>query len=125
MPSKYVLLFLFFSTPIAAEAQYDINATLEAYRNLTQAEPRCAQPTNGSEIVVCANRKADRYRVPFIEYELGDPRAESVAAERERLQAKTTPCQEYSLFLVGCGSVGLALSTRLDGSSLKLRPLAK
>ncbi|MBY0521390.1 MAG: hypothetical protein K2P79_13305 [Sphingomonas sp.] len=106
----------------------DVAALLDRYRARTTADIQCRNPSPGEEIVVCGARKADRYRVTFIDYELGDPRREGVEAERERLQNKTTPCQERGAFLIGCGSVGVKASARFgrDGiTNVRVRPQAR
>lgn len=94
------------------------------YQRLTQAVVNCRADRSADEIVVCARRDADRYRVPLIIPEAGDPRHEGVELERVRLQAQTTPCQNYDYFLVGCKGVGVSVSTRLNGQKIALRPLA-
>ncbi|OYY89305.1 MAG: hypothetical protein B7Y45_12490 [Sphingomonas sp. 28-66-16] len=66
--------------------------------------------------------------MPFVDYDLGDPRHEGVEAERQRLQHRTTPCQDRGPFLIGCGSVGVHASTRVGGDGItgaRLRPLAR
>ena len=96
---------------------------MAVYHDKTQGDARCAAPT-GNDVVVCGRRAADRYRVPLIEYDAGDPRHEGVPAERERLLARTNNCEEHSTFLVGCGMAGVTVSSQhgvvLDGE----RPLA-
>ena len=97
---------------------------LDTYRQLTSVEPRCARPTSEREIVVCGNRRADRWRVPYIGYDSGDPRGEGVMAERERLAADPPlPCG-VGAFLTSCGSVGIRVKTSFDGTRVRLRPIA-
>ncbi len=103
----------------------EVPALIERYREKTRAEIRCVQTTDKDEILVCGARDADRYRLPFIAYDAGDPNHEGVYEEAERLQAKTTPCQDHSAYLVGCGMVGVSMTvggrgTRIGG----VRPLA-
>lgn len=95
------------------------------YEKMTRGEPDCRHARASGEIVVCGQREADRYRVPLIVPEAGDRRVESVAAERERYQNKRTPCQNYELFLVGCGMAGVSVGTRFDGSGVRYRKLAE
>lgn len=109
--------------PAPLAAQPDPAASLVTYRALTSVEPRCAR-ASGEEIMVCGRRQADRWRIPFIAYSVGDPRAEGLPAERVRIQHETTPCQDMGPFLVGCGMVGVTVGTSLDGAPLRLRPLA-
>ncbi len=99
---------------------------MRTYLAMTQVEPRCSAPRAGNEIVVCGRRRADRWRVPYLLKEAGDPSIQNVSAERNGLIPTTTPCREHSIFLVGCGKgVGLSVSTAIGGGSgVKLRPLA-
>lgn len=89
----------------------DASAILATHREATRVSTRCTTPTDSSEITVCARRDADRYRVPLVEVTPGDPRHESVAAERTRYLARTTPCQDRGAFLIGCGMVGVTMTT--------------
>ncbi len=108
---------------LAAPNRTDVVAT---YETMTRVEPRCARPAAGTEIIVCGRRRADRWRVPYLLKDAGDPSIQNVAAERAALIPTTTPCREHSIFLVGCGKgVGLSVSTAIGGGSgVKLRPLA-
>lgn len=99
-------------------------AALDMHKKLTSVEPRCRQAA-GDEIVVCGRRDADRYRVPLIEREAGDPRGETLMGQRERIQHKTNPCQQRGPYLVGCGMVGVTVSTTIGRDGIKYRPLAK
>ncbi|OQW72194.1 MAG: hypothetical protein BVN33_13430 [Proteobacteria bacterium ST_bin13] len=103
----------------------DVADLLKTYRDLTRAEIRCEQSADRDEILVCGARNADRYRLPFIAYDIGNPRREGVFEQAERLQHKTTPCQDMGPYLVGCGMVGVGVTvggrgTRVGG----LRPPA-
>lgn len=111
---------------VAAPASAQERATMGNYQAMTRVEPRCSAPRAGNEIVVCGRRRADRWRVPYILKEAGDPTIQNVSAERNGLIATTTPCQDNSVFLVGCGKgVGVSVSTAIGGGSgVKLRPLA-
>jgi len=84
---------------------------IEQYRRKTAAGPRCAAAEDPQEVMVCGRRNADRYRVPLIERDPADPKNEGVPAERERMLARTSNCEEKSTFLVGCGMVGLSAGT--------------
>ncbi len=106
----------------------EVGALLVGYRTLTRADVECSNPNPGEDIMVCGARKADRFRVPFVNYDIGDPRAESIEAERERLQYRTTPCQDRGPFLIGCGSVGVRAHARFGADGItepSLRPLAR
>lgn len=111
---------------LAATGSPDVttSAVFEAHRKMTSVEPRCRQPA-GDEIIVCGRRDADRYRVPLSEHDPGDPRAETVMGQRERLQNKTTPCQQRGAYLIGCGMVGVSVSTTIGREGIRYRPLAK
>ena len=111
---------------VAAPASAQERATMGNYQAMTRVEPRCSAPRAGNEIVVCGRRRADRWRVPYILKEAGDRTIQNVSAERNGLIATTTPCQDNSVFLVGCGKgVGVSVNTAIGGGSgVKLRPLA-
>lgn len=98
--------------------------TLETYHKLTSVEPRCAKPSSDREILVCVARRADRWRVPFVGYDIGDPRGESVEGERKRLASEPPRKCGTEAFLRNCGMAGVSISTRLSGDGVKLRPLA-
>lgn len=97
---------------------------LTVYARQTATRPDCRRKRNSAEIFVCGKRESDRYRLPLIIKAKGDPRGEGLEAERLRIQHITTPCQDNSVFLVGCGFAGITLTTRLDGAPVKARPLA-
>ena len=96
---------------------------LDAYLQKTSVVPRCKAAT-GDEIMVCGRRDADRYRVPFIMPTPGDPRIVDVPAERARLVATETPCQQQGAHLIGCGMVGMKVSTKIGSGKIEYRPLA-
>lgn len=110
--------------PGAATGQIDAEAALSKYKSLTSVEPRCQRAAAGDQITVCANRDADRYRVPFVGYDIGDPRAEGFWGEKERIQHKTSQCQDRGPFLIGCGSVGVSVAVGIGGSGVKWRKRA-
>jgi hypothetical protein len=93
------------------------------YREKTAAGPRCAATADAGDVTVCGRRDADRYRVPLIERSADDPKNEAVPMERERMLARTSNCEEKSIFLIGCGKAGVSVGTggvHLGGE----RPLA-
>ena len=106
----------------AASADAD---PLERYRRLTAAEPACERTANATDVTVCGMRDADRFRVPFVFPEPGDPLHEAVMDERKRYLARTDNCQEKTLFLVGCGAFGLSVTTGGGRQGVEVRPLAK
>src|SRR6202008_511485 len=77
------------------------DAALVNYHAVTAVGPHCEAAANPSDITVCARRTADRYRLPLIETDPGNPKTQDVMGERERLFARTSNCQEKSVFLVG------------------------
>jgi hypothetical protein len=97
-------------TPIVAEA-------IAAYREQTLAEIPCRRTSDGDEIIVCALRDADRYRVSFVTF---DPETDSDAARLRRVlydpvAQGITPCGQGA-FTVRCGSVGVSVTMGADGS---------
>jgi len=77
-----------------------ITVAREALRVTT---PRCRY-TTGDDIVVCARRNSDRYRLP-----IATAGIDREIAQRGSLLARETPCQARGPFLVGCGSVGVSV----------------
>jgi hypothetical protein len=120
---RFCMAMLLF-VPISATAEVDAHSALAKYKKLTSVVPRCNSSARDDAITVCANREADRYRVPFVGYVAGDPRAEGFWGEKQRLQHKTTQCQDRGPFLIGCGSVGVTVGVGLDGAGLKWRKRA-
>lgn len=90
---------------IAAPPQADLVATA---RERLAAERRCVLDPDSTDITVCGLRRADRFRVPFVVRDPGDPRHEGVHAERVRLLNPTNPVKELSPFLVGGGMAGVS-----------------
>ncbi|MEK6636806.1 MAG: hypothetical protein AABY88_01855 [Pseudomonadota bacterium] len=123
--SRMAIMFAFGIVAIPANAQsLTAETALTTYTERMATRPNCKRARAANEITVCGRRDADKYRAPLIVYQKGDPHAEGLWGERARLQHQTTPCQDNSVFLVGCGSVGVSVSTRLDGTGPKLRKLA-
>lgn len=97
---------------------------LLTYREMTAVAPRC-RTRPGADILVCGRRDADRYRVPFILPTPGDPKNLTVHQERAELLARPSPCEERGPFLIGCGMVGVTVSTKLaSGETEVVRPPA-
>ena len=109
------LLALIASTTAQATQSLTAVDAMSRYQEMTRGNPDCRHTQAGDEIVVCGRRDADRYRVPLVTPEAGDPRIETVSAERERYQHQTTPCQDHGAFLVGCGMVGLSVGISSSG----------
>jgi hypothetical protein len=98
---------------------------MERYLELVSVDPDCKRERKPDEITVCGRRDADRYRVPLLIPQDGDPRNEGVHGERERLQHITNACDAKGPFLIGCGGVGIGVSTNFSGQRVRYRPLAK
>ena len=100
--------------------------TLETYQKLTSVEPRCVRPTSSQEIIVCGARRADRWRVPYVGYDAGDPRGESIEGERKRVSAAPkVPCGQGAIIADCGGGVGVKYTTNFTSQGERLRPLAK
>ena len=99
---------------LVAAQDAGLEAAMTRYREATRVEARCSAP-GGEEVVVCARRDADRWRVPFVMSAPGDPRHEAVPDERARLIRTSNPCQDMSAFLVRCGMVGVSVTTTGSG----------
>jgi hypothetical protein len=98
---------------------------MDTYLDKTSAEPRC-KAAAGSDIVVCGRREADKYRVPFLIPTPGDPKTRGVPEERAMLIAQESPCESHGPYLVGCGAVGVSVSTKFGGGGkIEYRPLAQ
>lgn len=96
------------------QAAFDLQAVMDHYREQTRATIACGRsgPDDISDnIVICGRRLADRYRVPLNSVNTDDPRNQGVPAERARLIERPNNCQEMSTFLVGCGKVGVGVSS--------------
>jgi hypothetical protein len=97
----------------------------DAYQRLTSVSVRCTKASDPGTIVVCGRRAADKWRVPFIGYNAGDRRAESVSGERNRLaSAPRVACGKGAIIANCGGGVGVSAGTRFDGAALRVRPLA-
>lgn len=95
-------------------------------RSATQVLQPCRRDAEPDEIVVCAGRNADRYRVPLSTAPAdGDPKAVDALGERERLLRVPQGACGTGAFLQNCGFVGVTASTRRGGSVGAPRPLAK
>lgn len=108
------------------QAGADPQQLLAAHAKLTQAEIPCRATADDREIVVCAARDADRYRVPYITPTEGDPKIVDVPGERSRLIAQTNNCQELRNNMTGCGMVGVSMTAGNGRGAMveKPRPLA-
>jgi hypothetical protein len=108
-------------------AAADDPALARAQARLAPEQP-CSLSLNPSDpdvVTVCARRRADRFRVPYLTVTAGEPRHEAVLVERDRLLLRTNPVQELSPFLVGGGMAGATVKAGAGGVHAEtLRPLA-
>lgn len=99
-----------------------VDAAMGKYRALTTVEPGCKRGAQGDEVVICARRQADKYRVPLAVSYDGDELPDKRVAKL--LDTAPPPCGEGA-FTVKCGAVGV--STTMGGGRpprVSLRPLA-
>ncbi|UVO49848.1 hypothetical protein M0208_04680 [Sphingomonas sp. SUN019] len=100
------------------------DGAMERYQRMTAAEPRCVYDPTSTDVTVCGLRNADRFRVPFVGSEEGDPAIQDVPSERRRMLNRRSPVEELNLFLVGGGMAGVTVSTRGGVSGYETRKLA-
>lgn len=95
------------------------------WRERSRAEIPCERSRDPNEIVVCALRDADAYRVPFV----------SVGHARDNVPARTTelledhvrlPCGQGAI-IADCGEFfGVSMTVGADGATqFEHRPLAR
>ena len=102
----------------------DSGAMLDRAKAMLSAEQHCTVQDT-TDVTVCGLRRADRYRVPIVVHDPGDPAHEGVPAERERLLARSNPVKDLSPFLVGGGMAGVKATVNASGTHADtLRPLA-
>lgn len=112
---------------VAAPARAAPHDPLASYRAITSVAVRCSGRPSETAITVCGRRAADRWRVPFLTVEPGDPAHRTVMEERNALIPTMTPCQDHSIFLVGCGrgvGVHAVVGLGADTDAVRVRPLA-
>ena len=99
-----------------------VDAALNKYRALTSVEPGCKRGPQGDEVVICARRQADRYRVPLTTSYDGDKLPDKELARV--LDTAPPPCGEGA-FTVKCGAVGVSATMGAGRPArVSLRPLA-
>jgi hypothetical protein len=102
-----------------------LETAIKEYREKTRADVPCTRTADDNEIVVCARRDADHYRVPLITSSAGRE------ASGQRLNyllssdaAGFVPCGKGA-FMVHCGSVGVGVTVNSGGGTrMSERPLA-
>jgi hypothetical protein len=113
-----------FALLLLSAAPIEDAATLIARSSVVIAGERCAPDPDRTDITVCGRRRADRFRVPFVVHDPGDPKHQSVRVERDRLLNRTNPVQNLSPFLVGGGMAGATISSSRGLTGATDRPLA-
>lgn len=105
--------------------QANVEAALAQYREATRAEYRCDPTSRAGEIVVCALRDADQYRVPFLEPTPGDPKIIDAIGEREKLVKVVPITCGLSTSFEGCGMFGATATASDRGVGVsRPRPIA-
>lgn len=104
-----------------------LDSAIREYREKSRADVPCTRTADENEIVVCARRDADRYRVPLVTNSAGRE------ASGERLKTLLSPdaagfvaCGKGA-FMAKCGSVGVGVTVDGGGgthASTAYRPLA-
>ena len=103
-------------------APTDDAALMNEYRLRTSARIPCQRTADSDEIVVCARRNADQYRVPIVDDAQLDY---NTPARRVVALKEPTQCDKRSPFLVGCGAAGISVTTSLGkNGKTHVRPLA-
>jgi len=98
-----------------------LDGAIAAYREKTAGDVPCRITDADDEIVVCARRDADRYRLPFVgpsRQELPDQRVARLVGQR------TEPECGQGAFMAHCGFVGASVSVGGRGAKWVKRELA-
>lgn len=99
---------------VIGEATDGAAPLIDRIRALTAPRAGCADRPQPGEVVVCARRRADRYRLPLVAGQAGT-RADPTPAQRLAAIRPESNCETMSVFLVGCGSVGAGIGIDGDG----------
>ncbi|UZK65600.1 hypothetical protein [Sphingomonas sp. M1-B02] len=102
-----------------------LEQALSRYREKTRGDVACRARAEDEEILVCAGRDADRYRVPLVTASAGREAADvRLGYLLSPDAAGFVPCGKGA-FLVRCGSVGVGVSIdSTGGARVSERPLA-
>ncbi|WP_448502250.1 hypothetical protein [Sphingomonas sp.] len=122
---------LSFLLPLAAlqatsAASAPIDRILADHGAATSASIPCRATDEREEILVCALRDADRWRVAYIVPDTGARNPDDVPAETARLLDQGNNCRNMALSVAGCGITGVS-ATVGNGRGLYVerpRPLA-
>jgi hypothetical protein len=110
----------------SSAASDPVDRLLADHDAATRASIPCRATDRKDEIVVCALRDADRWRVAYIVPDAGARSPDDVPAETARLLNQGNNCRNMALSVAGCGMVG-ASATVGNGRGLyveRARPLA-
>jgi hypothetical protein len=90
---------------------------IERARAATSVRANCAPAPRSGEVVVCARRRADRYRLPFQSTAAGT-RADPTPDQR-LAATKLDPLREcgYTPFIANCPKLGAGVTVGSDGRS--------
>lgn len=99
---------------LAGQDADPVNSVMADYHTLTTTVVHCTKPKDDREITVCANRRADNYRVPLV---LSSSPQNSVPVRTAALvDPHRTPCGEGA-FTAQCGpGVGVSVSINAYGA---------
>ncbi|MDF7777705.1 hypothetical protein P1X14_20790 [Sphingomonas sp. AOB5] len=111
------------SMMLLAAQDADLAAAVAKAREMTRADRPCRTDADSDEIVVCARREADNYRVPFVLS--ANPRNSVPMQTAELLEERgRLPCGQGAI-IAQCGSmVGVSVSVGADGIHYVRRELA-
>ena len=98
-----------------------VDAAMANYREKTRAEVPCRRPDGDAEVVVCARRQADRYRVPLVSSSGSGPLD---AREKRLVGQRIEPECGQGAFMARCGAVSVGVSVSAAGVRYAQRPLA-
>lgn len=112
---------MLFVALLLAQEVVTLDGAIANYREKTRAETPCRKASGDNEIVVCARRQADRYRLPLMSTYNG---AEAAEVRIARLTDTAPPPCGEGAFLVKCGMAGVTATVSSRGVRIVQRPLA-
>jgi hypothetical protein len=101
---------------LAAPQDHDASEAMANYKVLTAADVPCKRPADDTEIVVCARRDADKYRVPLV---IRGSARDSVPLRTADLTKDYSrlPCGQGA-FIAQCGpGFGVGVTIGFDGKA--------
>lgn len=97
----------------SAQDRDPVESAMARSRTMTRAELPCVAPADDDEILVCANRNSDRYRIPLV----------SAVSTRD-LEPRTpalldshAPACGQGAFTVRCGKAGVSVTRTFGGGT--------